>query len=180
MTYRIKVTLPGIKGFHRIYEIGGKMSLYQLHRQMNADMDFPPDQVVLFKALDYAGNVIGRYATFNLGDGSIENINMDFLVKKDVTQIVYFYDTIYKRSVNLTIEGEGSLSIDAPTLIDSKGPNPEAFLNGFVAMEDLPEEKRKRLENPEDEDFDDEDEDFDMDGEEDQDEDGAELYGTDE
>lgn len=176
MTYRIRVSLPNIKGFARVYEAGSRNSLHTLAKQMISDMEFPMDQVVLFKAFDAAGTLVARYATFDLGDGSIENITLEKLAKEGVVELTFFYDTIYKKSVIVTIEGEGATNATIPTLIETKGPNPEAFLNGYVAFEDLPEEKRKRLLNPDDDDFeDDDDEEFDgEDGDEEDEE--EEIY----
>ena len=50
MILKYRVSLPGIKGFARIYEVKDTASLYSFHKQMRADMDFPQDQVVLFKS----------------------------------------------------------------------------------------------------------------------------------
>ncbi len=172
MTYRLKVSLPGIKGFARIYEVNSKNTLYQLHKQMVADMEFPMDQVVLFKAMDITGAVVAKYATFDLGNGSIEDISFAHVVENEIVDFTYFYDTINKKNVIITFEGEGDTTAVTPTLVDSKGPNPEAFLNGYVAFEDLPPEKRRRMENPDDEDLDDEDEDSEDEDEEPEFEDG--------
>ena len=60
MILRYRVSLPGLKGFARVYEVKDTASLYSFHKQMRADMDFPQDQVVLFKAFDKAGNVAAR------------------------------------------------------------------------------------------------------------------------
>jgi hypothetical protein len=43
-----------------------------------------------------------------------------------------------------------------PLLVESKGPNPIEFENGYVAFEDLPDDKKK---DPDDDDFDDDDDD---------------------
>ena len=64
MILKYRVSLPGIKGFARVYEVKGTASLYSLHKQMRADMDFPQDQVVLFKSFDERGNVAARYSVF--------------------------------------------------------------------------------------------------------------------
>ena len=60
MILKYKVSLPGIKGFARVYEVKATASLYSLHKQMRADMDFPQDQVVLFKAFAANGDVAAR------------------------------------------------------------------------------------------------------------------------
>lgn len=168
MTYRIRVSLPGIKGFARVYDLNARNTLYAFHKQMLSDMEFPQDQIVLFKAFDAAENVVARYATFDLGDGSIEHISIAQVVAAGITHFVYFYDTTNKKSVILTIEGESAVTVSKPTLDAecSKGPIPEDFLNGYVAFEDLPPEKRK---DPDDEDFEDDDDDSDDEGDDDDD-----------
>lgn len=40
MLYKYRVTLAGIKGFYRVYEMGGETTLYEFHKQMRADMEF--------------------------------------------------------------------------------------------------------------------------------------------
>lgn len=170
MTYKFRISLPGIKGFARIYEVNGNNSLYHFHKQMLYDMDFPQDQVVLFKAFDAKDNVVARFATIDLGFGSIEHILAGQAVASGIVRFEYFYDTTNKKSVIITLEEENPKGTQTkPTLIESKGPNPEEFLNGYVAFEDLPPEKQRRLENP-----DEDDEDIDTDGFDNDDEDEVE------
>ena len=59
-----------------------------------------------------------------------------------------------------------------PLLVDSKGPNPIEFENGYVAFEDLPDDKKK---DPDDDDFDDDDDDV-----VEEDDETEEIYGEDE
>mgnify|MGYP003295324150 FL=1 len=75
MILKYRVSLPGIKGFARVYEVKSTASLYSLHKQMRADMDFPQDQVVLFKAFDNKGDVSARYSVFtDFGFGTIDSV----------------------------------------------------------------------------------------------------------
>ncbi len=173
MTYRFRVSLPGIKGFARVYELSPKNTLYSFHKQMLADMEFPQDQVVLFKAFDKDGALVARYATFDLGDGSIEHITAAHIAEAGIVQFTYFYDTTNKKSVIITLEGEGVSGTLKPVLLESKGPIPQEFLNGYVAFEDLPPDKRKPVT-----DDDDLDDDYDLDSEEEEedDEDFKESY----
>ena len=67
-------------------------------------------------------------------------------------------------------EGEARRNVLYPLLVEQKGPNPIEFENGYVAFEDLPDEKRK---DPDDEDFEDDDDD---DIEEEADDETEELY----
>ncbi len=176
MTYIFRVTLTGIKGFFRVYKVNGSHSLYSFHKQMRADMEFPIDQPILFKALDDKGDVIARYALTDLGFGTVDRVTVEEAVKKGVASFVYFYDIQSRKSVNVTLEGSEPGEVSSPSLIDSKGPNPIEFENGYVAFEDLPDDKRRLPgssseggEDDDDEDFDDEDDEGDED-EEDEDE----------
>ena len=151
-------------------------SLYGLHKQMRADMDFPQDQLVLFKAFDAVGEVSARYGIFDLGSGTIDEVTFADCRKKGENKFIYFYDTTNVKSVIVTFEGEGEQNRKNalyPLLVETKGPNPIEFENGYVAFEDLPDDKKK---DPDDDDF---DEDDDIEEEEDDDE-TEELYGEDE
>ncbi len=181
MVLKYRVSLPGIKGFARTYEIKAGMTLYTFHKQMRADMDFPQDQMVMFKALDQDGAVVARYGIFDLGAGTIDSVTMEQTLKKGAVSFVYFYDTTNVKSVIVTYEGEAESRKDAvyPLLTEAKGPNPIEFENGYVAYEDLPDDKKKPLSaESDDEDFDDDDQDDAA--EEDADEDGEEIYDEDE
>lgn len=189
MVLRYRVSLPGIKGFARIYEVKANMSLYSFHKQMRADMDFPQDQMVLFKGLDQAGTVIARYGIFDLGSGTIDSVTIEQTLKAGIVSFIYFYDTVNVKSVTLTCEGEAEPRGDVvyPLLVESKGPNPSEFENGYVAYEDLPDDKKKPLAGKggddadgfgmDDDDPDDDDEDF---GQDDDDEDGKEIFDANE
>lgn len=145
MVYSYRVTLSGIKGFFRVYHLSGENTLYSFHKQMRADMEFPQDQLILFKALANDGQtVLARYGLFDLGYGAVDDITIADVVAKGVASFVYFYDVTNKKSVNITFEGEafdvkGTIF---PYLADSKGPNPIDFENGYVAFEDLPDDQR--------------------------------------
>ena len=77
MVLKYRVSLPGLKGFARVYEVKPTSSLYSLHKQTRADMDFPQDQVVLFKAFDAEGNVAARYSVFqDFGLGTIDSVTV--------------------------------------------------------------------------------------------------------
>ena len=176
MILRYRVSLPGLKGFARVYEVKATTSLYSFHKQMRADMDFPQDQVVLFKAFDAAGNVTARYSVFtDFGFGTIDSVTAGECHKRGEDKFIYFYDTTNVKSVIVTFDGEGEerRNVVYPLLVETKGPNPIDFENGYVAFEDLPDDKKK---DPDDEDFDD---DFD-DVDEDTDDETEEIYGEDE
>jgi hypothetical protein len=182
MVYTYRVTLDGIKGFFRVYKISGDNSLYTFHKQLRADLEFTVDQPILFKAFDAAGNVAARYALTDIGFGTVDAVSVEKTVKDGIVRFVYFYDIAARKSVTITLEAEEPGTIAGPTLEESKGPIPLEFENGYVAFEDLPEERRhlpgearggddEDDDDEDDEDFDDEDED----DEEDEDKDEEEL-----
>ena len=177
MILKYRVSLPGIKGFARVYEVKDTASLYSLHKQMRADMDFPQDQVVLFKSFYENGEVAARYSVFqDFGFGTIDDVTAGQCHKRGEDKFIYFYDTTNVKSVIVTFDGVGEerRNVLYPLLVETKGPNPIEFENGYVAFEDLPDEKKK---DPDDEDFED---DFDdVDDEEDGDDETEEIYGED-
>lgn len=161
MNYKYRVTLAGIKGFYRLYTVNGENTLYTFHKQLRSDLEFPPDQQILFKALDAEGKVIARYSLVDLGHGTADQISIARTVREGTASFVYFYDTVSKKSVIITFEGEDAASSQTfPLLLESKGPNPVEFENGYVAFEDLPPEKRHLPgEKPSEEEDDDDDDD---------------------
>ena len=176
MVFKLRVTLAGIKGFFRVYHVHGATTLYTLHKQIRADLEFPQDQLIMFKALDITGAVVGRYGLFDLGWGTVDQTSLEKAIKAGATDFVYFYDVTNRKSVNITVEGEAEgvrVNPDFPVLAETKGPNPIEFENGYVAFEDLPDKQRHLPGEEEDDDFDDED--FEEE-EEEEDEDGKEIY----
>lgn len=176
MVYKYRITLAGLKGFFRVYLIEGGNSLYTFHKQIRSDLEFPMDQPILFKGLDAGGQVVARYALMDIGYGAVDSVTIADTIKAGVQSFVYFYDIQNKKSVIITLEGEAEGEhVTSPKLVESKGPVPAEFENGYVAFEDMPEEKR-RLPGPslagsdEDED-DDDDEEEDEDDEDDDDND---------
>ena len=175
MVFQLRVTLTGIKGFFRVYHVHGATTLYTLHKQIRSDLEFPQDQLIMFKALDPTGAVVGRYGLFDLGWGTADQTSLEKAVKAGATDFVYFYDVTNRKSVNITVEGELEgvrVSPDFPALAESKGPNPIEFENGYVAFEDLPDKQRHLPGEEDDEDdFEDPEEE-----EAEEDEDGKEIY----
>ena len=188
MVYKYRVTLAGIKGFFRVYAVNADNSLYTFHKQLRSDLEFPQDQQIFFKALDAAGQVVARYALIDLGYGAVDAVKISDTLKAGVASFVYYYDIQAKKSVIITFEGECDEQTLLPRLLESKGPVPLEFENGYVAYEDLPESKKvppqgKNLlaallggDDSEDEDLDD----IGDSEEEEDDEDGKEIYDEDE
>lgn len=170
MIMKYRVSLPGIKGFARVYELKSNSSLYTFAKRMRTDMSFPQDQMVLFKAFDAAGNVSARYGVFDLGAGTIDAVTLEQTVKKGELSFVFFYDTTNAKSVIVTYEGNVNeeKGMIYPRLVETKGPDPIEFENGYVAYEDLPDDKKKKFLDGELDDDSDSEEDEDDDVEDDE------------
>lgn len=192
MVLRYRVSLTGIKGFSRVYELKSTMSLYDFHNIMKRDMEFPQDQLIQFKALSASGALAARYSMFDLGSGTVDEVTLGDTVEKGVASFNYFYDVPNKKFVIVTLEGESEekAGMSYPALVESRGPVPAEFENGYVAYEDLPEsQKIPPKENGRGGDLlaallggdiDDDELDLDDGEEEDSDEDGKEIYDADE
>lgn len=165
MIFTYRVTLEGIKGFYRVYQVNSENSLYTFHKQLRSDLEFTVDQPILFKAFDAEGNVVAKYALIDLGFGSVDMIKLADTVKAGAVKFVYYYDVASKKSVNITLEAQEPGCVTSPTIIETKGPLPIDFENGYVAFEDRPEEHRthKPIPDSEDEDLDDDDDEDDSD-----------------
>lgn len=159
MVCTFRVTLEGIKGFYRVYKVSSENSLYTFHKQLRADLEFTVDQPILFKAFDAAGNVVARYALTDLGFGTVDAVSVGKTVADGIVKFVYFYDIAARKSVTITLEAEEPGTISGPTLTDTKGPVPLEFENGYVAFEDLPQQRRILPGEGDEEDEDDEDDD---------------------
>ncbi|MBQ2228057.1 MAG: hypothetical protein II427_02910, partial [Firmicutes bacterium] len=66
---------------YRVYKVNGATTLYTLHKQIRADLEFPQDQLIMFKALDVTGAVVGRYGLFDLGWGTADQISLEKAIK---------------------------------------------------------------------------------------------------
>lgn len=182
MIYRIRVTLPGLKGFYRLYETGELTTLYAFHKRLQSDLELPLDQPILFKAEDAGASVVARYALVNLGYGLVDEVSIGKAIKDGAAQFEYFYDTKAKKKLILTVEEtlNGDSSSPLVLLPDSKGPLPAEFDAGYVAFEDLPKEKRRLPDDYKDEDDDDDDDDEDDEGEDEDDEEEEQIVDEDE
>ena len=144
MILKFRVSLPGIKGFARVYELKSTTTLYEFHKIMRDDMNFPHDQLIQFKGLDADGELVARYGMFDLGAGAADEVSVADTGKKGIASFCYFYNATDRKSVIVTYEGEvepvpGRIY---PALVEQKGPDPEAFENGNVAYEDLPDDQK--------------------------------------
>ena len=87
---------------------------------------------------------MARYGMFDLGSGAADEVTVLDTVEKGIASFTYFYNVTDRKSVILTYEGEVEEvpGRSYPCLVETKGPDPEAFENGYVAYEDLPDEQK--------------------------------------
>ena len=168
MLLRYRISLAGLKGFARVWVLDARTTLYQFYKLMRDEMDFPQDQLFQFKALDADGGLVARYTLFDLGFGTVDKVTLAQTVDKGIASFLYFYDVVSRKSVIVTCEGEvePDPKLTYPALVETKGPNPVEFENGYVAYEDLPEDQKhpqhhepiwgKDDDEEDDDDFDDE------------------------
>jgi len=131
--FRYKASIPGSKVFMREYEIKGDMTLYDLHEYLTADLDFAPDQMVLFRGLDSAGQVRSEYGLFDMGDGSMDSITVAQTVKAGEETLLYVFDIRKDRYITLAFIGTAEEHPRAhyPRLTAEKGRNPDQFAKGY-------------------------------------------------
>ena len=129
MILKYRVSLPGIKGFARVYELKSTTTLYEFHKRMRDDMEFSHDQLIQFKGLDKSGSLVARYGMFDLGAGAVDDVTLADTIKKGIAEFTYFYDVTDRKSVIVTYEGEVEEEPGKtyPALVESKGPNPVEF-----------------------------------------------------
>jgi len=188
MILRYRLSLAGLKGFARVYELKSSMTLYDFHKLMRDELDFAHDQLLLFKGMDADGNLVARYGLFDLGSGAVDEISLGKTWSEGIVSFTYFYDVTNKKSLIITCEGEvpAEPGKNYPELVETKGPNPVEFENGYVAYEDLPEDQKHHPGEPGwakgEGDFDDldDDDDEDIEDEDDDKEEEEEIYDEEE
>lgn len=98
MILRYRVSLPGIKGFARVYELKPNTTLYEFHKKMRDDMDFSHDQLIQFKGLDKAGALVARYGMFDLGAGAVDDVTLADTLNKGIFSFTYFIMSLTGRA----------------------------------------------------------------------------------
>ena len=131
MIFRFKATFDTLKGFMRTYELRGTNSLYDFHEHIVNDLNFAPDQVVMFKVLDAKGKIQKQYGLFDLGDGAMDEINIEKLMAQKNIALIYVFNIRDNRALRLTL-----LDIDEelprkvyPRTSDEKGTPPGQFVD---------------------------------------------------
>ena len=129
MIYRFKVTIASIKTFLRVYEVKASQTLYDLHEHIQNDLGYAPDQMIEFRTLDGKGKQQHEYGLFDMGDGSIDTVNMQTLRQRGETTLLYVFDLRNDRSLRLDFmeEDEEITRKVYPQTIEEKGTAPDQF-----------------------------------------------------
>jgi hypothetical protein len=144
MIYRFTATVDSLKGFMRQYELRGANTLFDFHEHIVSDLNFAPDQMVLFRVEGAKGKPSKEYGLFDLGNGSMDEIHIEKLVKQQETTLLYVFDVRDNRALRLSFAGtdEELPRKSYPRTADEKGDAPSQFLDrqGNEAYEDEEEE----------------------------------------
>ncbi len=189
MVYQFRATIPESKIFFRVYEIKGETTLFKFTSFINDDLGFSPDQMVLYEGYDEHGELSSEYGMIDLGDGAMDTVTFDKVLKRGETELRYLFDMRNNRYIRLVLEGEAEFSPLRiyPCLVDEKGQNPDQFRPRFEEEPAVPKlhpfrDPKAALEDDDfdDEDLDDDDDDDDDDADDDKIFDEEELYDGDE
>ena len=136
---RLKATLPGHKGFFRVYEVKPDMKLYSFQKFLMNDLSFAPDQICLFKGVDQDGVVVSEYGLFDMGDGSMDTISFETLIRRGERRLLWFFDLFGKRYLQFDFEDESEYvsRYSYPRLISERGINPNQFSKEYEDFEDI-------------------------------------------
>ncbi|PKO97378.1 MAG: hypothetical protein CVU12_01275 [Bacteroidetes bacterium HGW-Bacteroidetes-7] len=137
MVYRLRATITGNKIFMREYEVRASSSLYSLNLYLQNDLGFAPDQMVMFRALDKNGKVKKEFGLFDLGDGTMDSVNLLKLSNEGFEIIEYVYDMFKGQALKLEkISEEEELARRSyPRLVAEKGKNPDQFSDNYDDFE---------------------------------------------
>ncbi len=145
---KYKASIPGSKVFMREYEVKADMTLYDLHEYLVGDLDFSPDQMVLFRGLSKSGSIKSEYGLFDMGDGSMDSVTLAETLKNDEQTIQYVFDIRKDRCITLTFLEQLLEQPRAhyPRLTAEKGRNPDQFAKGYDDLDqfaELPDETQE-------------------------------------
>ncbi|MBQ7222357.1 MAG: hypothetical protein IJS02_02695 [Bacteroidales bacterium] len=133
MVYKYKVTIAGVKSFFRDYELKPETTLFRLNSYIMNDLDFSPDQMVLFCGLNEKGESTSRYGLFDLGSGSMDRVTLKDTLAKKENVLHYFYDLRRNKFLVLTFieECDENPRLTYPRTVAEKGRNPEQFADKY-------------------------------------------------
>jgi len=131
MIYRFVATFEPLKGFMRQYELRGSDTLYDFHMHIVNDLNFAPDQMMVFRSVDSKGKNLKQYGLFNMGDGSVDEVTIEELVARKETTLLYVFDMHDDRALRLAFvqTDDELLRKSYPRTSDEKGTPPSQFVD---------------------------------------------------
>jgi len=146
--YRYRATLPQSKVFYRIYEVKSNMTLFAFNSFILADLEFAPDQIVMFEGCDAEGYLCSEYGMFDTGDGTMDCVTFEDTLKKGEPILNYIYDISDDRYIRLEFIDEVKFMPmrSYPHNSEGKGHNPDQFSSHY---EDIVEYREDIEEKPE-------------------------------
>lgn len=139
VVFRYKLSFDKFPSFLREYEVKGSNTLYQLHRCIQNDLDFDEAQLSAFYSSDKNWNKHRTYSLFDMGDGSMDMITIDELIKQKVSYLLYTFDLYNNRSFKLELIGEEAEQrlTTYPRVVVSKNDPPDQLIDN-EPLADLP------------------------------------------
>ena len=127
--YRFRATSLTSKQFFRLYDLPAEITMFELNTFLVADLDFAPDQMIAFRAVDKDGKVKGVYGMFDLGSGTIDKVTIGQCLKNGAVVLHYIFDLQRNKYLILTFEGESEPLRHAnyPCLVQERGRVPGQF-----------------------------------------------------
>ena len=133
--------MRGNKQFLREYEISPSATLYDFHNFLVGDLAFSPDQLVIFRGVDKDGVICSEYGLFDMGDGSMDEVTIEKVIKRGEKELHYVFDMNRRRYIRFDfIETcEPLARVSYPRLVAEKGRNPEQFAKGYEDFDQMSE-----------------------------------------
>ncbi len=129
--YKFRLTYDKFPNFAREYEVSEGNTLYDLHRFIQNDLDFDEAQLSVFHTANDTWQPKQSYPLFDLGDGSMDMITIEFLVRKKEDKLLYTFDLFNNRVFKLELLGESELTRLAvyPRLVMAKSDPPDQLID---------------------------------------------------
>ncbi|MDR3236273.1 MAG: hypothetical protein LBT48_06045 [Prevotellaceae bacterium] len=82
-------------------DIKDSQTLYTLHKHLQSDLNYAPDQMIVFRTLDKKGNEKDEYGLFDTGSGSIDKLTLAELKRRNELRLLYVFDLRNDRFLTL-------------------------------------------------------------------------------
>ena len=103
------------------------------------DLDFAPDQMIVFRGYDGAGKLKAMYGLFDFGSGTIDGVSLAKTLAGGATTLHYVFDVSKNKYMVLTFVSEVEFlpHVSYPRLVAEKGRIPGQFDSKFDTLDNL-------------------------------------------